>query len=113
MVVIATSVMTMAALATGGLAHLARGRSCKSWRQRVRRREHGPSSADADVVKRSNEREAILKALAEANDEPLSPRQLAMATGMKPVNARKLMQSMEADGMIKAAKYGKYLMNIG
>ena len=67
---------------------------------------------DADAVKRSAEREAILKALAEAGEEPLSPHQVAMATGMKPTNVRKLMQSMKADGMIKAAKYGKYVLNV-
>jgi hypothetical protein len=68
---------------------------------------------DADAVKRSNEREAILNAFAEANDEALSPHEIAAATGMKPANVRKLMQSMKADGMIKPAKYGKYVLNIG
>jgi hypothetical protein len=67
---------------------------------------------DADAVKRSTEREDILEALANGNDELLSPHQIAMATGMKPANVRKLMQSMKADGMIKAAKYGKYVLNV-
>jgi DNA polymerase I-like protein with 3'-5' exonuclease and polymerase domains/RecA-family ATPase len=68
---------------------------------------------NADEVRRSTERETILTALAEAKGEPLSPHQIAAATGMRPVNVRKLMQSMKADGMIKAAKYGKYVLNIG
>jgi DNA polymerase len=67
---------------------------------------------DADEVKRSNERENILKAFAEAGAEPLSPNQIAAATGMKPTNVRKLMQRMKVDGLIKAAKYGKYVLNI-
>jgi hypothetical protein len=67
---------------------------------------------DADVVKRSSEREAILKAFAEANDEPLSPHQIAAATGMKPANVRRMMIRMKADGLIKAAKYGKYVTNV-
>jgi RecA-family ATPase len=67
---------------------------------------------DADVVKRSNEREAIMRAFGEANDEALSPHQIAAATGMKPANVRKLMQSMKNDGLIKSAKYGKYILNV-
>jgi DNA-binding IscR family transcriptional regulator len=57
--------------------------------------------------------ELLLAHRLEANDEPLSPHQIAMATGMKPANVRKLMQSIKNDGLIKSAKYGKYVLNIG
>jgi biotin operon repressor len=71
-----------------------------------------PGRWHAEGVAHAGNAEAILKAFAEANDEPLSPHQIAAATGMKPANVRKLMQSMKNDGLIKSAKYGKYVLNV-
>jgi hypothetical protein len=65
---------------------------------------------DADAVRRSAERSAIIKAFEEANGEPLGPRQIAEATGMKGVNVRQLIGKMKQEGMIEAASYGKYVL---
>jgi RecA-family ATPase len=66
---------------------------------------------DAALVRITNEREAVLKALDEAGDEPLGPNQIHAATGMKAVNVRKLLQKMKTDGMVKTVRYGKYALN--
>jgi hypothetical protein len=65
---------------------------------------------DAEAVKRSAERNAIVKAFEEANGEPLGPRQIAEATGMKGTNVRFLIGKMKLDGIIKVASYGKYVL---
>ena len=63
---------------------------------------------DADTVRQSAERTAIVKAIEEAG-EPIGPRQVAEATGMKIANTRMLMSRMKKDGALKAArKFGKY-----
>jgi hypothetical protein len=65
---------------------------------------------DADAVRRSAERSAILKAFEEANGEPLGPRQIAEAVGMKGVNVRQLMSKLKQEGIIKVSSYGKYVL---
>ena len=63
---------------------------------------------DADTVRQSAERTAVVKAMEEAG-EPIGPRQVAEATGMKIANTRMLMSRMKKDGAVKAAgKFGKY-----
>jgi len=63
---------------------------------------------DADVVRRSAERNTIIKAMEDAG-EPLGPRQIAEVCGMKPTNARQIMSRMKKDGLIKSAStFGKY-----
>ena len=63
---------------------------------------------DADTVRQSAERTAVVKAMDEAG-EPIGPRQIAEATGMKIANTRMLMSRMKKDGVVKAAsKFGKY-----
>jgi RecA-family ATPase len=65
---------------------------------------------DAEAVRRSVERSAIIKAFEEANGEPLGPRQIAEAVGMKAVNVRQLMNKMKQEGIIKVSSYGKYVL---
>jgi hypothetical protein len=68
---------------------------------------------DADAVRRSVERSAIIKAFEEANGEPLGPRQIAEAAGMKAGNVRQLMMKMKNEGIIKVSSYGKYVLSKG
>ena len=63
---------------------------------------------DADVVRQSAERAVIIKVLDEADEEPLGPRQIAEACGMKATNARRLLSTMKKDGTVKnAGAYGR------
>jgi hypothetical protein len=64
-------------------------------------------TGDADLVRQSGERSAILHALEEAG-EPLSAPQVAAATGMKVASLRRMLARMKTDGLIKGAGYGKY-----
>jgi hypothetical protein len=64
---------------------------------------------DADEVRQSAERTAIIKALEEAGNEPLTPQQIATAIGMKATNVRKLLPKMLLAGVVKKATYGKYV----
>lgn len=63
---------------------------------------------DADAVRRSDERGAILRALEEAG-EPLSPTDIADTTRMKSQNVRQLLVSMAKDGDIIKLGRGKYI----
>jgi hypothetical protein len=66
---------------------------------------------DADVVRQSAERAVIVKVLDEAGEEPLGPRQIAEACGMKAINVRRLLSTMKKDGVVKnAGAYGKYVL---
>jgi len=63
---------------------------------------------DAPEVRRSSERTAVLEAVEEAG-APIGPSTIAQATGMKPVNVRKLLTKLVREGAIKkGAKYGQY-----
>jgi RecA-family ATPase len=65
---------------------------------------------DAQQVKRSAERNAILKVFEEAGDEPLGPQQVAADTGMKTNNVRQLLKSMKRDGVLASGpSRGKYV----
>ncbi len=63
---------------------------------------------DAGEVHRTNERGAILAALADAT-EPMSPADLVDATGMPNPNVRKLLSKMTKAGEIKKVGRGLYL----
>jgi hypothetical protein len=65
---------------------------------------------EAGAIKKSTERSVIVNALEEAGSEPLTPNQIAAHTGMKPVNVRRLLAKLLADGVIKKASYGKYTL---
>lgn len=61
----------------------------------------------AEEVRRTDERTLILHALIEAG-EPMSPADLAAATGMKSNNVRQLLFKMAAGGQVVKAKRGQY-----
>ena len=100
-----------------GVLIQARGRDVEDIKKAV---EFDPSTCtwsivgDADTVRQSTERTAVVKAMEEAG-EPIGPCQVAEATGMKIANTRVLMSRMKKDGVVKAArKFGKYeLVNRG
>ncbi len=98
---------------SGGILRQARGRDIEDIKKAI---EFDPGTCtwsiigDAEAVRRSAERNAVIKAMEEAN-EPLSPHQVAEVCGMKIANARQLMSRMKKDGLIKnAGKFGKYEM---
>lgn len=64
-------------------------------------------AGDADAVRRSRERNAVLKAIQEAN-EPIGPNDVAAATGMKATNVRYLLGKLVEEGLLEKATYGKY-----
>jgi hypothetical protein len=64
---------------------------------------------NAGEVRRSNERGAILDAVEEAG-EPLGPKEIAVAIGVKPVNVRKLLAKLATEGKIEKVEYGKYAL---
>jgi hypothetical protein len=66
---------------------------------------------DAEVVKRSAVRSTVIKALEEAQGEPLGPTEIAAETGMKATNVRGLLRKMLKDGAVKKTDvYGKYVL---
>lgn len=65
---------------------------------------------EASAIKKSTERGAIVKALEEAGNEPLTPNQIAGHAGMKPGNVRRLVAKLVAEDVIKKASYGKYVL---
>jgi RecA-family ATPase len=67
-------------------------------------------TGDADTVRQSAERNAVLKAFREANGEALGPQQIAATTGMKAGNVRKLIHGMKAAELVRMVKYGKYAL---
>jgi AAA domain len=65
---------------------------------------------DPTEVRQSAARTAIIKVLEEVRDEPLTPQQIAAATGIKAVNVRNLLPRMVLDGVVKKAPgFGRYL----
>ena len=65
---------------------------------------------DAEAIQKSTERTAIVAALEEAGAEPLTPNQIASTCGAKPVNVKKMLARLLADGVVKKASYGKYIL---
>jgi AAA domain len=68
---------------------------------------------DASEVRRSDERSAIVAALAEAGTESLGANQIASATGMRAANVRRMLSKMRTEGVVKKASFGKYTLNAG
>jgi predicted transcriptional regulator len=64
-------------------------------------------AGEADMVRRSQERNAVLDAIKEAS-EPVGPRDIAGATGMRSANVRYLLAQLVKEGLIEKASYGKY-----
>jgi RecA-family ATPase len=62
---------------------------------------------DAAEIRRSTERTTILEAIQEAG-EPVSPNNIAAATGMRSGNVRRLLGKLVKEGDIEKAGYGKY-----
>lgn len=62
---------------------------------------------DIDEVKRSDERTAIIAAVASGKS---TPAEIAKATGMKPENVRYLLGRMAEQGQVEKAKYGFYVL---
>jgi hypothetical protein len=62
---------------------------------------------DAAAIRLTKERTTILDALEEAG-VPIGPREIAIATGMKEGNVRRLLRKMHKEGLIKQPSYGKY-----
>jgi DNA-binding IclR family transcriptional regulator len=60
-------------------------------------------------VHQSDQRNAILEALADAG-EPLGADQIASACGMRPRNVRNMLARMRRDGSVTKAKRGKYAL---
>ena len=51
-----------------------------------------------------------MDAFHEAKGEPIGPNEVAAATGMKATNVRQLFATLKREGLIKAARFGKYVM---
>jgi hypothetical protein len=68
---------------------------------------------EADEVRRSDERSAIVAALTEAGTESLGANQIASATGMRAANVRRLLSKMRTEGVVKKASFGKYTLSAG
>jgi AAA domain len=64
-------------------------------------------AGEADDVRRSTERAAVLAAIEEAG-EPVGPNDIASATKMRPGNVRYLILMLVKEGAIEKAGYGKY-----
>jgi hypothetical protein len=65
---------------------------------------------DAASVQMSAKRQTVMDAFHEANGEPIGPTDVANASGMKATNVRQLFTSLKREGLIKSARYGKYVM---
>jgi hypothetical protein len=64
-------------------------------------------AGDASAVRLTTERAAIIQAVEEAG-EPVGPRDIADAIGMRAQNVRFLLSKLVKDGAIEKAAYGKY-----
>jgi hypothetical protein len=65
---------------------------------------------NADEVRKSGERRKVLAALKERLGEPVGPKAIADATGMKAGNLRVLLRTMVAAGEIAQPNYGLYTL---
>ena len=63
---------------------------------------------DASEVRRTDERGSILAVLSDAT-EPMSPKDIEIATAMKGLNVRQLLYKMARAGDILKVKYGHYV----
>jgi RecA-family ATPase len=63
---------------------------------------------EAVAIRKSTERNVIVEALQEAGSEPLTPNQIAAHCGFKPVNVKKMLARLLADGVVEKPTYGKY-----
>jgi AAA domain/RepB DNA-primase from phage plasmid len=66
-------------------------------------------AGEADMVRRSTERAAVLGAIKEAKD-PIGPNDIAAIVGMRAINVRKLLAKLIKEGAIKKTTYGRYEM---
>jgi hypothetical protein len=66
-------------------------------------------AGDIGAVRASEERKAILAALAEIG-EPASPAEIATVARMKATNVRRLLIRMAKDALVRRADYGKYAL---
>jgi hypothetical protein len=64
-------------------------------------------AGEASAVRRTNERARVLQAVDDAG-EPLSPSDIAAATGMKVSNVKFLLHKLLEEGVIEKPSYGKY-----
>src|SRR5262249_14895623 len=64
-------------------------------------------TGDAEAVRQSTQRAAVLNALEEAG-EPVGPNTLAQATSMKAANVRFLLKKLLKEGAVENPTYGKY-----
>jgi RecA-family ATPase len=64
-------------------------------------------AGDAAAVRRSQERNTVLDALAEAK-EPIGPNDIASATGMRAANVRYLLGKLVQESLVEKMAYGKY-----
>jgi hypothetical protein len=63
---------------------------------------------EATEVRRSDQRTAIIKLLLEA-DAPITPAEIAAATGMNDNNVRQLLLKMTKSGEVKKTEKGRYV----
>jgi hypothetical protein len=65
---------------------------------------------DADEVRLSAERQLILAAMREMEEEipTPTPKQIAAHASMKEGNVRRILPKMTKDGVLRKARYGKY-----
>jgi hypothetical protein len=64
-------------------------------------------AGDADKLRRSQERNAVLEAIADAK-EPIGPNDIAAATGMRATNVRFLLGKLVKEGAVAKAGYARY-----
>src|SRR5262249_37652999 len=65
------------------------------------------AAGEADAVRRSTERAAVLSAITEAS-EPIGPNDIAAATGMRSGGVRRLLAKLVNEGVVERVKYGRY-----
>jgi hypothetical protein len=68
-------------------------------------------TGEADQVRRSSERAAVLTAIEEAG-EPVGPNDIAAAIGAKAGNVRFLLHKLLKEGEVEKAGYGKYRIKL-
>jgi RecA-family ATPase len=64
-------------------------------------------AGDASAVRRTGERASVLQAIEEAS-EPLTPSDVAAATGMRVANVKFLLRKLMEEGAVERVGYGKY-----
>lgn len=95
---------------SNGCTLYARGRDLEEYERAVtfdRTTCRWLAQGDASEVRRTDERSQILTALEDAT-EPLSPKDIEIATGMKGLNVRQLLYKMAKAGDVIKTKRGHY-----